>query len=286
MANPVTVHGKWTTGAVVRLLVIIAIALFLLIVVFNSVVVIQSGTVGVVSTLGAVQDQPLRQGLHFKMPFLQNVEKINVKTLLLEADCSAASKDLQTISSRVALNFHVAIDTAPQLLKGVGTTYQSVIIAPAIQESVKAGTAKFSAEELITKRQEVSSSIRDELTTRLQGHGIVVDTFNITNLDFSQAFNASIEAKQIAQQDALRAEQELNKVKIEAQQQVEKAKAEADATRARADAEAYAIQKVQEQLAKNPAYIDYKKIEKWDGKLPQVQGSSSPIIDLREGETK
>ena len=256
-----------------------------LLVAFASITIIQSGTVGVISTMGAVSDQPMTQGMHFRIPFFTTVVKMDIKTLIFETDCSAASRDLQTISSKMALNYHVNSETAPKLYREIGIGYQTVIIAPAIQESVKAVTAKFSAEELITRRQEVSVQIREDLSDKLLPYGIIVDLFNITNLEFSDAFNASIEAKQIAQQDALKAEQELIKVKIEAQQQVERAKAEAEAKRAIADADAYAIEKLQEQLSKSFDYIEYEKIQKWDGKLPQVQGDSNAIIDLRDNQS-
>ena len=265
----------------IKIIVSVVFVIIFLSALLSSITVIQSGTIGVLSTMGAVSDQPMTQGLHFRVPFVTTVTKMDVKTLIIETECSAASKDLQTISSKVALNYHVNPDTAPKLYKEVGTGYQTVIIAPAIQESVKAVTAKFSAEELITRRQEVSIQIKDELSEKLLPYGVIVDLFNITDLEFSQAFNASIEAKQIAQQEALKAEQELNKVIIEAKQVVEKAKAEAQAKKAIADADAYSIKTLQEQLAQSTAYIEYEKIQKWDGKLPQVQGESNPIVDIR-----
>ena len=267
--------SKGAAGAVV--IAIIAIILF-----FCSVTTIQSGTVGVISTLGKVNDEPMQPGFHFIMPFITNVTKIDVKTQKIEADCTAASRDLQTIGTKVAINFTINAGTAPNLYRTVGTNYQDNIIMPAIQEAVKSVTARFSAEELISKRQDVSSTIAKELSEKIGKYGLTIELFNILNLDFSAEFNKAIEAKQTAQQEALKAEQDLNRVKIEAQQKLEQAKAEADATRARADADAYAIQKMQEQLAKNPQYIDYYKLQKWDGKLPTVEGSSSPIIDMRD----
>jgi len=260
----------------------VILAIVAIILLFCSTTTIQSGNVGVVSTFSAVKDEPMQPGLHFIVPFITTVTKMDVKTQKIEADCIAASKDLQTIATKVSINFTVNSSTAPHLYRTVGVDYQETIIKPAIQEAVKSVTARFSAEELISKRQEASSTISKELSEKIGKYGLTIELFNILNLEFSAEFNKAIEAKQTAQQEALKAEQDLNRVKIEAQQKLEQAKADADATRAKADADAYAILKMQEQLAKNPQYIEYYKLQKWDGKLPTVEGSASPIIDMRD----
>ena len=267
---------------IARYVIIGVIALFLIVTVISSFSVVPTGHTGVTVTLGEVSDNTSQAGMVFKAPFVSKIVMIDNRTMKIEADCATSSKDLQTVQCKVAVNYRVNADASANLFKNVGTAYESVIIAPAVQESVKSVTAKFSAEELITKREDVSTQIKDELSSKILPYGISVDVFNVLNLDFSEEFNNAIEAKQTAQQQALKAEQDLNRIKIEAQQQVEQAKAEAEATRAKADAEAYAIQKIQEQLSKDPNYIEYKKVEKWDGKLPQVNGSGSPIIDLRD----
>lgn len=268
---------KWIIPIIVLILVLITL--------LSSISVVESGTVGVVIRMGAVQDQVFSAGLNFKVPFLTRVATMNVQTKKVEVESSAASQDLQVITTAVAVNFHVDPETAARLYKNVGMSYEQTIISPAIQESVKAVIARFSAEQLVTKRQEVSLNIKDELSQKLSVYGIVTDDFNITNLDFSPEFNAAIEAKQTAQQQALKAEQDLARVTIEAQQKVEQAKAEAEATRARADAEAYAIKAIQDQLARSEAYLEYQKIEKWDGQLPKVSGDGSAIIDFRQFDT-
>lgn len=264
---------KWILAGVAVFAVLLIAAL--------SFTIVPSGTVGVVATMGAVRENVMTEGLHIKAPFITQVIKMNVRTQKVEADCAAASKDLQTITTKVAINYRVNAGTAATLYKTVGRLYEDTLIVPAIQESVKAVIARFSAEELITKRQEVSVAISEELSDKISSYGFTIEIFNILNLDFSAEFNAAIEAKQTAQQSALKAEQDLNRIKIEAQQKVEQAKAEAEATRAKADAEAYAIQKIQEELAKSDAYANYQKIQKWNGELPQVQGDSNAIVDLR-----
>jgi prohibitin 2 len=277
---------RQSTPKKIRRLVILAIVvIFLLIVVFSSFTTINSGSVGVVSVFGAVRDEPLYQGLHFITPFITTVSKMDTRTQKVEAACAAASKDLQTISTTIVVNYHVTESTAPKLYAGVGRDFENVIIVPAIQESVKAVIAQYSAEELITKRQLVSTGISDILSDKIGALGLVIDIFNITNLEFSDAFNAAIEAKQTAQQEALKAEQDLSRIKIEAQQKVVNATAQADATKAQADADAYAIEVIQKQLSQSEAYLEYQKIQKWNGELPMVQGDSSPIIDMR-GDTE
>ena len=279
-------------GATKRIVIAVVVIVILLVLAFNSTVTIQSGTVGVVSVLGAVRDNTLGAGFHIKAPFITMVTKMDVQTQKTEVSTAAASRDLQTVAVVAAINYHVDSQGASQLFKEVGMTYESKIIAPAIQESIKSVIARFSAEELITKRQTVSVGIKDELADKVIGRGIIIDDFNIINFDFSQEFNNAVEAKQTAQQDALKAEQELARITIEAQQQVEQAKAQADATRARADAEAYAIrvqaeaeafsiEVIQKQLAQSPeSIIEYRKIEKWDGKLPIVSGGAGAFVDV------
>ncbi len=261
------------------------IVLFLIIVATSSVTTIESGTVGVVSVFGAIKDAPLEKGLHIITPFITSVAKVDVKTQKVEAVSAAASKDLQTISTTIVVNYHVNDLSAPELYSDVGRDYELKIIVPAIQESVKAVVAQYSAEELITKRQLVSDGIKEKLDEKIGSYGLVIEIFNITNLEFSESFNAAIEAKQTAQQQALKAQQDLSRIKIEAEQTVVNAQAVADATKAQAEAEAYAIEIIQKQLAQAEAYLEYQKIQKWDGQLPMVQGDSSPIIDMRDADT-
>ena len=279
-------------GGTKKIIIAVVVIFVVLLLALNSTVTIQSGTVGVVSVLGAVRDNTLGAGFHLKAPFVTMVTKVDVQTQKTEVSTAAASRDLQTVAVVAAINYHVDSQGAAQLFKEVGMTYESKIIAPAIQESIKSVIARFSAEELITKRQTVSVGIKDELADKVIGRGIIVDDFNIINFDFSAEFNNAVEAKQTAQQDALKAEQELARITIEAQQQVEQAKAQADATRARADAEAYAIkvqaeaeaysiEVIQKQLAQSPeSIIEYRKVEKWDGKLPTVSGGATAFVDV------
>ncbi len=231
--------------------------------------VVRAGHTGVVLTFGAVEENVFDEGLHFKMPLVQTVVQMNNRTQKVETEGSASSKDLQIISYVVAVNYRVRSEASAELYQNVGKDYGTVIIVPAIQESIKAVTAQFTAEELITKRQTVGDQIKEALSEKINSYGIEVEIFNIVNFDFSEEFNAAVEAKQTAQQQALKAEQDLVRIEVEAKQKI-----------AQAEAEAESIRLIQEALAKSPDYVDYVKWNKWDGKLPEVMGSDGVLVDV------
>lgn len=233
--------------------------------------VVKAGHTGVVLTFGAVEENVFDEGLHFKIPLIQNVVQMNNRTQKIETDGTASSKDLQIISYVVAVNFHVNDASSASLYQNVGIDYGSVIIVPAIQESIKAVTAQFTAEELITKRQLVGDQIKEALSEKIGEYGIVVEIFNIVNFDFSEEFNAAVEAKQTAQQNALKAEQDLARIEVEAKQKI-----------TQAEAEAKSIQLIQDALESSPDYVDYIKWSKWDGKLPSVMGDNGVLVDVGE----
>ena len=250
-----------------KLIILLACAAALLFVGAMSVTVVQTGYTGVLVTTGKVSDVTLSEGLHIKIPFLQNVVQVDTRTRKVEATGSAASKDLQTVTVAAAVNYRVLTDQAGWIYKNVGTGYESVVITPAIQESIKSITAKYTAEELITKRQEVGDLIKAALVSKVEPYGVRVEIFNIVNFEFSAEFNAAVEAKQTAEQNALKAEQDLTRIKVEAQQKIEQAKAEAES-----------IKLIQETLAVAPQYIEYIKWTKWDGVLPAVIGDGGDLI--------
>ena len=244
------------------------VALIVVIVLLQSVVVVNPGQSGVVVTLGAVSDTVLAEGFHFKAPFTQSVVQINNRTQKVDVTGASASKDLQTVTCEVSVNYRVSNATSSSLYKNVGNNYESVIISPAIQESIKAVTAQFTAEQLITERQAVSEQIKSQLSNKINPYGLTVEVFNIVNFNFSEEFNSAVEAKQTAEQQALKAQQDLNRIKIEAQQKVTQAQAEADS-----------IKLIQDTLNTSPQYIEYMKWQKWDGVLPKVMtGSDEGII--------
>lgn len=235
----------------------------------SSVKIVPAGHTGVQVHLGSVSEEVLSEGMHFVTPFVTQVVNMDNRVLKSEAESTSASKDLQNVSSTIAVNYRLQQDSAASVFRNIGRDYEVKIIQPAILESVKAVTAQFTAEELVTERQNVSDLMKENLAEKISPYGISVELFNIISFDFSDEFNAAIEAKQTAQQNALKAEQDLRRVQIEAQQEVEKAKAEAESYRLK-------NQEITEDTLK------MAWIEKWDGKLPAVADGEGMILDLSD----
>jgi len=211
----------------------------------------------VVVRLGEAGEISQAPGLHFKLPIIDKAVKFNVKTQKYEADASAASSDLQIVQTKLAINYHVIPESVPTLYREIGLDYSQVVIQPLEQEIVKATTAKYTAEELITKREQVREDMKTLLSEKLLPLGLYVEEVSIVNFDFSQSFNEAIEAKVTAEQNALAAKNNLEKVKFEAQQTIETAKAQAEAIRIQAQA-------INSQGGAD--YVALQKIKAWDGK--------------------
>ncbi len=248
------------------LVVIVSILLFLII---SSIGTVNAGERGVLVQFGAVTGKIFNEGLYFKIPLIQKVVIIDVKVQKTEVGSDAASKDLQIVNSRVALNYKIDPSKVADLYQSVGKNYDMRLIDPSLQESVKAATAKFTAEELITKRGEVRDEIRLNLKNKLEPHGILVEEFNIVDFSFSQSFNRAIEDKVMAEQQALAAKNKLEQVKFEAEQKIAEAKGRAEAIRIESEA-----------LKTNDKILEMRFIEAWDGKLPVVMGQSANLMDI------
>ena len=255
----------------------IAFAALLLVLTLNPFVVIGAGERGVVMNFGAVQKEILNEGLHIRMPIMQKVVIMNVQVQKGEGQGDAASKDLQQVTTNVAINYHLDPLKVAHVYQTIGTFDQvgQRIILPAVSESVKAATAQYTAEELISKRQEVREKIRQLLLVRLAVYGVIVDDFSIVNFAFSREFSNAIESKTTAEQLKLKAERDLERIRIEADQKILQAQAEAESLRLQKE-------NVTENLIKlRQIEMQQRAIEKWDGKLPQVTGAATPFIDLR-----
>jgi len=257
----------------VRLIIIGISILFLII--LQPWVQIGPGERGVVLNFGAVKPTVLGEGLHFRVPIQQKIIHMDVKVQKASTDASASSSDLQEVSSTVAINYHIIPDKANLVYQTIGTEFKERIIDPAVQEVVKAVSAKYTAENLITKRSSVSDAMKSTLTERLLTYNIAVDAFSIVEFSFSKLFMDAIEAKQTAEQLALKAERDLDRIKIEAEQKITSAQAEAEALRLqRSNISSDLIE-----LRRIEANI--KAIEKWNGILPQVTGSGAvPFIGV------
>ncbi len=260
----------------VRVPVIIGIIIVILLF-FRPFVQIGAGERGVVLNFGAVQQGVLGEGLHIRIPIMQTVVPVDVRVQKSESTAAAASSDLQDVSSKVALNFHIIPDKANVVYQTIGLAFKERIIDPAVQEVVKAVTAKYTAEELITKRPAVSDAMKTALTERLLHYNIAVDAFSIVGFSFSKVFMEAIESKQTAEQLALKAKRDLERIKIEADQKITAAKAEAESLRlqrANISTDLIELRRIEANL---------KAIEKWNGILPQVTGAGAvPFIGVGE----
>ncbi|MFL6426179.1 MAG: prohibitin family protein, partial [Nitrososphaeraceae archaeon] len=231
--------------------------IIIVIIVMQSVVVVQAGHRGVVVYLGAVENKVLGEGLHFIIPFAEQVIQLEVRTLKFQADASAASNDLQEVATVIALNYHIDPSKSNIIYQQLGADYTNRIIAPTIQESVKASVAKFNAEELITKRETAKAVIAQAIRNTLSARNILVETVFITDFKFSEAFASQIEQKVVAFQKYLTEQNNLRSVQVVANQTVVQAQAQARSNVARATGESQAIKIITEQLRQSPQYLQW-----------------------------
>jgi len=239
--------------------------------------IVDSGNRGVLLHWNAVDTKspPLEEGLHFVVPFQDSVVNMEVRTLKFVKSTSSASKDLQTVSTEVTVNYRPSPNSVHTLYKEVGLEYESRVIQPAVEEVVKQVTANYNAAELITKRPQVKSDIEQEITTRLNVYNIITDVISITDFQFSQLFAQAIESKVEAEQKAQKAENDLIRIEVEARQLAAQAEGLAAANIAEASGEAKAIEIINAALAQNPFYLEWLKTKAWDGKLPLVMGEGT-----------
>ncbi len=226
---------------------------------FSSFVVVKSGYVGVVTTLGKVTGE-MQPGFNWKQPFTQHVTQMNVQVQKDQTEASAASKDLQTVSTTIALNYHLDHAQVSNVYVNLSPDYADRIISPAVQETLKAVTATFNAEELLTQRAEVSKEVNLLLLQKLQPRGILVDQVSIVNFKFSPEFSSAIESKQVAQQDAQRAQYTLQKAQLDAQ-----------ANQA-------------QQAALTDQILEQQAIAKWNGVMPTAVSGNSTIFSIPVGK--
>ncbi len=233
-----------------KIALLIAGGLFLVITLFCSFQTIRSGEVGLRVRFGKIIDSNLNEGFNFKIPYIESIVKVNIKVQKAEVATSSASKDLQDINTNIAVNYRVESKSASNLYRTVGNSYENTILLPAIQESIKSVISRYTAEETITSRPEVSNECMKELQAKVEKYGIVIDNFNIVNLTFSEEYARAIEEKQVA-------EQKLATAKLEAEAKV----VEAEATK---KANELLKQTLTDEL------IAKQFIDKWNGQLPST----------------
>jgi regulator of protease activity HflC (stomatin/prohibitin superfamily) len=252
-----------------HLVLVGSVVLLVMLILLGAFYTVSAGYRGVLLTFGKADQYPIGEGIHMKIPMVQGVIWMEVRTQKYEADASASSSDLQVVTAKIATNYHLSPDSVVAIYNDIGLDYTTRIIMPLEQEAVKSVTAKYTAEELITKREQVRQDIKTLMIERLLPRGIIVEEVSIVNFDFSPTFNTAIENKVTQEQNALAAKNKLEQIKFEAQQQVEAAKGQAES-----------ITIISQSLQANPSILKLKAIEKWDGKMPMVTGGAMPFVDI------
>ena len=268
MNNTVTTvpNIKWK-----KILIPVIILVVLAVIALNAFTIVDAGHTGVVTTFGKVNEGVLQEGIHFKLPFIQQVVMIDNRIQKLEVNTEAFSKDLQSVNTVLAINYRVDTSKSYSIYKNIGADYENVLVVPAVNEVLKAITATYTAEESVTNRQLISDGLVSGLNEKLNDIGLYVTDVNIIDFDFSEAFITAIEEKQVAQQQLLKAETE-KKTKIT------NAQADAEAQKIRAEGEAEANKTISQSLTDQ--VIENKKIEKWNGELPKVSGGAGTFVDI------
>lgn len=246
------------------------VGLFVLFSILMSVVIIPAGYVGVITRFKAV-NRVAPAGLSLKIPWVEGATKMNIRTQKDQVEASAASFNLQDVNSIIAVNYHLEAKYATYVFANVGRNYQELVVAPAIQDAFKAVTARYTAEALIQRRDEVSNESEKELQAALDEYHIIVENFNVINFKFSEAYSQAIEDKQVAEQQVNTSRLLLQKAQVEAQTAVVQAQAQADAQKALKDTGAM-----------SPEYLKYLFLTKWNGKLPEVMGGASGVFDVMQ----
>jgi prohibitin 2 len=268
--------AKILISAVIILIIIAVVA-------SASVKIVDAGNRGVLTQWNAVdiKNAPLDEGIHFLVPFQDDIVQIEVRTQKYDAQTRSASKDLQTVQTTVTVNYHADQERVHILYKEIGLDYENRVIQPAIEETVKQVTANYNAEELITKRPLVKADIENAIRERLDVFNVKTEVISITDFDFSELFSRAIESKVEAEQKAQKAENDLIRIEVEARQLEAQAEGLASANIAEARGESEAISIINQALSNNPYYIEWLKTQAWDGKLPLVVGEgSTPFISI------
>lgn len=243
----------------------------LLLIIPGCITTIATGEVGIKTTWNKITNVNLKEGIQLKYPW-QKVIKMNIKVQKYENDKSmeTSTKDMQVVNSViVSLNYQLDENKVTDMYRKVGEKYDSIVLEPAIQEAIKSAISLYNAEELVTKRSEVSNTILETVSNKVKDYGLNIISVSLKNFDFSDEYNQSIERKTIAEQNALTAEQELKTSEANAKKKVIEAQAEADANTIKNSTITEAI-------------LTQQFIEKWNGELPKVMGDNGNILDVTE----
>ena len=281
-----------------KIVLFIAILIFAFSLVFGSFNLVPPGHTGVVVTLGNVSDTVLQEGLHLKIPFAQEIVQIDNRIVKLEVRTEAFSSDLQTVSTVLAVNYRITKNMSYSIYREVGSSFEDVLVIPAVNEVLKAVTAKYTASELVENRSIVSAELVNMLAEKLNVRGIYIEDLNIIDWFFSAEYITAVEARQVAEQTLIKTrteqEQQIVIAEAEARKRIIEAEAQAESTLIAAEAEAKRIaieakaqadanRIIAESLSGD--ILSYNAIVKWDGRLPSVYtsgGGVSPIFDVMD----
>ena len=265
------------------IVLVVAIALVVLVVLFNCFSIVNEGFVGVKYQFGKITEDNLTAGLNFCIPFIEEIQQVDIREQVYSVSTDAYTSDTQTVKElQLKLNYYYDRSKLSDIIRNIGVNnVETKLLVPNVAKITKNEIGKVQAEVLVQSRDQVQTAIQNSLTEVLAPSGIIVTAFALENLSFDSAFEESIQAKVIAAQDALKMENKTKEKEEEAKQVVIAAQAQADATKVAADAQAYAIEVVQEKLENSPNYIEDLKVTNWNGVLPQVMGSEvNPFVAL------
>lgn len=265
-----------------KVILVVIVALVALILIFNCFSVVNEGFIGVKYRFGKIVNSSLTAGLNFHIPFIEEIKPVDIREQVYEVQTDAYTSDTQTVDQlKLKLNYCYDGTQLPEIIRAIGVeNVEAKLLVPNVAKISKDEIGKVKAEDLVQNRSTVQNAIYESLKETLESQGIIVTAFAIENISFDDAFEQSIQAKVIAAQDALKMQNKTAEKEEEAKQKVIAAQAEADSQKIKADAEAYAIEQVQKQLTNSPNYIDYMKIQNWDGKLPAAVGDVNPFVAI------
>lgn len=265
-----------------KIVLAVLIVVFAIIVIFNCFSVVNEGFIGVKYRFGKIVNSSLTAGLNFHIPFMEEIKPVDIREQVYEVTTDAYTSDTQTVDQlKLKLNYCYDGTQLPEIIRAIGVeNVEAKLLVPNVAKISKDEIGKVKAEDLVQNRSTVQNAIYESLKETLEDQGVIVTAFAIENISFDDAFEQSIQAKVIAAQDALKMQNKTAEKEEEAKQKVIAAQADADSQKIKADAEAYAIEQVQKQLTNSPNYIDYMKIQNWDGKLPAAVGDVNPFVAI------
>lgn len=253
---------------------------------------VPAGHVGVVEHFGQVKESTLQPGFHMT-GYFEHVHPVDIRTQRHNYQTEAFSSDIQQVGLTIAVNENISPDAAYKIYTTVGMNYLENLLEPRLMENAKVVISKYTAESLIANREKLSAEVLVKMQADMAQYGIYVSAISIENIDFTDQYEAAIEAKQVATQEKQKAQTEQERMTMEETQQAERkriaAQAAADVQKIDADAEAYALQvkaeaeaeankKINQSLTTD--LVEYKKILSWDGKLPTITGGGTPILNM------